>query len=317
MQKLTKHITSNTTTTGLLILRSVVFLTGFIVVSGVLGPRIINHDLVRRDGFQVYGGAGKALLFGVLVALLLISKKSIPPTLRPWQRVYICWLTAALAALYSAWFAVGKLIAGTSGPAWPTVAHISLLAAVVFVALGTFGPANIRVLAKAYRRELFIAFALTAAFLAYLYAVYGLWRMLATVVLHAVGWLLGVSGLQAAVLPNYVLMLSKFTIAVSKYCSGIDSIALFSGLYAVVGLVDWSRLNQRKFLIAFVPALLLLFCCNISRVYLLIMAGYYINPNIAFSLFHTYAGMVLFIIYSALFWSLSYRWMLSSDKESR
>jgi exosortase/archaeosortase family protein len=63
-------------------------------------------------------------------------------------------------------------------------------------------------------------------------------------------------------------------------------------------------------LLAFVPALLLLFGLNILRVYVLVMAGYYINPQIAFSLFHTYAGMVFFIIYSGIFWAVSYKWML-------
>jgi len=65
-----------------------------------------------------------------------------------------------------------------------------------------------------------------------------------------------------------------------------------------------------------------LFVLNIVRVYGLIMAGYYINPEIAFSLFHTYAGMVFFILYSAVFWAVAYRYLINRkevryDKESK
>jgi exosortase/archaeosortase family protein len=53
-----------------------------------------------------------------------------------------------------------------------------------------------------------------------------------------------------------------------------------------------------------------LFGFNILRVFVLILGGYFINPHIAFSLFHTYAGMIFFIIYSALFWGVCYKYML-------
>lgn len=293
-----------------LLWRVFAFLIAFVAVSGLLGSRVIGNELAGKYGFEVYGGAGKALLFSVVALLLLIYRNGAIPKLESWRYVYLLWLVAAASTLCLAWIAVGKLIVHVPGVGWPVAAHGGMLATIAFVALGVFGRENLRLLAATYRRELLVSVSLGIVFLGFLYLVYGLWQVMATVVLHIVSWLLSTSGLAVVVLPNHGLLLSKFAIQISKYCSGIDSVALFSGLYAVVGLVDWRLINQRRYFVAFTPALLLLFCCNILRVYLLIVAGYYVNPQIAFSLFHTYAGMVFFIIYSGIFWIVGYKWML-------
>lgn len=281
----------------------------FVVASGLIGPRLIAHGLVGKDGFQVYGGAGKALLFSVVTLLLLIYRRGLNIKLKAWKRVQIFWFAAASVSIYGASAGLSQLIAGSAGVGWPLLVHLCILGSIVFAMLGSFGFGNAVVLYRGYKREVLTALFLAVAFYVFLYVVYESWQVLANTVLHAVAWLLGVSGLKAAVFPGQILVLSKFTIQVSKYCSGIDSIALFSGLYAVVGIIDWQRFNHRRYLGIFVPAVAVLFGCNILRVYGLILAGYYINPQIAFSLFHTYAGMVFFIIYSAIFWGVSYRWL--------
>ncbi len=292
------------------------FIIGFVIASGIIGPRIIAHGLVGKYGFGIYGGAGKALLFSAIVLLLLVYRREANVKLLPWRRIQVLWFIAVTVSLASTWLGVGHLIAGASGIKWVLDAHVSIIATIVFITLGVFGITNIRTLGKTYKRELLIAGILAVAFYGFLYGVYELWQVLATIVLHTVSWLLGVSGLQSVIIPPYTLLLSKFAVQIAKYCSGIDSIALFSGLYAVVGLLDWKRFNHRRFLAAFVPALTLLFVLNILRVYGLILAGYYINPQIAFSLFHTYAGMLFFIIYSVIFWGIVYRWMVSPEPQT-
>jgi exosortase/archaeosortase family protein len=140
-----------------------------------------------------------------------------------------------------------------------------------------------------------------------LLTVYVLWKVLAAAVLHSVKWLLNTAGIHAAIFPPRTLFLDKFGIEVAQYCSGIESIALFTGLYAIIGTLDWHKFNHRKLFIAFPLALLVLFGLNILRVFVLILAGYYISPQIAFSLFHTYAGMIFFIVYAGVFWTLFYK----------
>jgi exosortase/archaeosortase family protein len=299
-----------------LLTRTAVFLAVFVVFSGIIGPRIISHGLIGKDGFQIYGGAGKALLFGVLALLLLIQRKGPIVALKRWHWTNGLWLAMAILALLGAWAGVDELIAGVHGASWPIFVHVCLLASIVFAAGATFGPANLRLLTKTYKRELLISLGLAVVFYGFLYAVYGLWRVMATVVLHSVQWLMERVGPKSIIIPPRTLIFNKFGINIAEYCSGIESIALFTALYALIGVLDWQRFNHRKYLWIFPAALIVLFGLNILRVFVLILGGYYINPQIAFSLFHTYAGMVFFIIYSALFWALSYRWLLDSNKRA-
>ena len=169
------------------------------------------------------------------------------------------------------------------------------------------GWANLTRLWDAYRRQLQLAAGIAVAFFAFLTLVYALWQPLASVVMYCVDALLRLTGLVTLVVPPNTLILDKFGITIAEYCSGIESIALFTGLYLIVGLLDWPRLNRRRYFIVFPFALLLLMALNVVRVYGLIVAGYFINPEIAFSLFHTYAGLVFFIIYSAIFWAVAYK----------
>jgi exosortase/archaeosortase family protein len=196
------------------------------------------------------------------------------------------------------------------------LAHIGIIGAVLLLALGCFGQDNLRQLGRGYRRELLWALAIAAGFYAFLTAVYALWQPLAGVVLACTKALLGWQGIESEIVPPYTLLFDKFGVTIAQTCSGIESIALFSGLYAIVGLLDWQQLDHRRYLVVFPLALALLFGLNIIRVYLLIVAGYYIDPQIAFSLFHTYAGMVFFILYSVAFWLTTYKHLLRKPPRS-
>lgn len=293
-----------------LLTRAAAFLGVFIILSGLIGPRVISHGLIDKDGFEIYGGAGKSLLFGVLALLLLVQRRKTTLRLHKWHAANLLWLVLSGLSIDCALIGVNKLVGGAHGLQWPVLVHISLIASVIFAAGATFGPSNLRRLGRAYRRELLVSIGLSVLFFAYLYVIYALWKVLAIIVLHAVKALLSLSGLSAVILPPRTLLLSKFGIDIAEYCSGIESIALFTALYALVGVLDWRRFNHRRFLYIFPVALAILFALNILRVFGLILAGYYINPQIAFSLFHTYAGMLFFILYSIVFWAVSYRWML-------
>lgn len=291
-----------------LLTRAAVFLAVFIIYSGLLGTRIISHGLVSHDGFQVYGGAGKALLFGVLALVLLIKRKGFT-SLKPWHPKQVVWLLLSILAITGAWLSLSRLIS-THNTTWAALVHLCLWASVIFAAGAVFGPANLRRLAKKYKQELLISLGLAVAFFGFLYLVYGLWKWLAAIVLHSVQWLMNRIGIHSVYQAPRTLVFNKFAIDVAQFCSGIESIALFTALYALVGILDWPSFNHRRYLALFFPGLIILFLFNILRVFLLILGGYYINPHIAFSLFHTYAGMLFFILYSIIFWAVSYRWLL-------
>lgn len=296
-----------------LLTRTAAFLAVFAIFSGIIGPRIISHGLVDKDGFEIYGGAGKSVFFAALALMLLIYHRGVNVQLKRWHWLNVSWLILGALTICGAWYGVDKLIAGTHGIIWPMLVHVCLLASVIFAAGAAFGPSNLRLLGKTYKQEILIAIGLGIAFYIFLYIVYGLWRVLAGVVLHSVQWLMNRVGPKSQLLPPRTLVFSKFGINIAETCSGIESIALFTALYALVGVLDWKRLNHQRFLWIFPIGLIILFLFNILRVFVLILGGYYINPQIAFSLFHTYAGMIFFILYSILFWAVSYRWMLQED----
>jgi exosortase/archaeosortase family protein len=292
-----------------LIERLIAFLAVFVIFSGVIGPRIVGSSILNHDGFGWYGGIGKAALFALIAFALLAFRSEKKVALPAWRQSNVGWLVAAVLSLVAAWWCVGRLMANDRTTATLIGAHGFLFASILFALGGCFGPASLRVALRRYRRELGLALLAGLGFYVLLTAIYALWQVLANIVLHAVAWLLRTSGLTAAIVPPRTLLLTKFGITVAQYCSGIESLALFSGFYAIVGFLDWKRFNKRRFVAVFAPALVVLFCCNILRVYALVLAGYFINPRLAFSLFHTYAGMIFFVLYSFVFWAFGYRWL--------
>jgi exosortase/archaeosortase family protein len=298
-----------------LLRRGIVFLCFFLLITGVAGPKIIGSDIMFRDGFSYYGGIGKALIFGLIAFILLVRHNKSEIVLYPWKLSLLGWFAASLGIFMLAWMSIDGLLAGQRSAITLAGAHLGLLGSLVLAVIGCFGPKNMQLLAVSYKRELMAAMSLTVCFYVFLNVVYSLWEPLASIVLYCVNGLLGATGLMATILPPHTLMFDKFGITIAEFCSGVESIALFTSLYAIVGLLDWKLIHKRQYFIVFPFALLLLFGLNIIRVFALIMAGYYINPEIAFSLFHTYAGMVFFIIYSAIFWAIAYKHLLGSPKK--
>jgi len=294
-----------------LLWRVIVFLALFVIISGVIGPRIISGGILFRDGFALYGGVGKALIFGCIAFALLVRHQKVRVALRPWRPTLLGWMLAAAIAFTISWITIHALLAGERNTQTLLLAHGGLLACLGLLGAGCFGPANIQLLWRSYKRAVVQSTAIAAAFYVFLLGVYALWRPLASVTLHSVRGMLSLAGLPAVVVPPRTLVLDKFGITVAQYCSGIESIALFTGLYILVGLLDWQRINWRRYFLVFPFALLGLSLLNILRVFGLIMAGYYINPQVAFSLFHTYAGMVFFVLYSIVFWSVAYKYLVA------
>lgn len=297
--------------------RVIVFALLFVVISGIIGPRIISGGILFRDGFALYGGIGKAVLFSLVAFALLVRHNKTKLVLKVWNPRLLYWIMLAVVCFALSWGATSNLLDDQRYFNHLFMAHAGLLVGLVFTALGCLGLENIKRIWVAYRREIINSLAIGISFYAFLQIVYLLWQPLASVVLVSVNALLNLNGLETTVLPPNTLMFDKFGITIAEFCSGVESIALFTGLYAVMGLLDWKKLNKKRYFVVFPIALLGLCLFNIARVYGLIMAGYFINPEIAFSLFHTYAGMVFFILYSAVFWAITYKYLLSSDPSGK
>lgn len=300
-----------------LIIRTIVFLAVFVLYSGLIGSKIVGGGIIYKDHFGIYGGLGKSAIFAAIAFVIMVVQRGYDLKLKSWKVFNLVWLILSAISYIGAWIGTDKLLAGNTSLVWVAIVQVLLIVSLIFAAGGIFGSANLRLLINKYKKELLYALGLVIVFYGFLTLVYGLWRVLATIVLHSVKWLLTLTGLTATIIPPRTLLLDKFGINIAQYCSGIESIALFTGLYALIGILDWKRFNHKKLLLVFPIALLLLFGLNILRVYALILGGYYINAHIAFSLFHTYAGMVFFIVYSVIFWTLLYRWMLVKNNTNK
>lgn len=296
-----------------LIVRVMAFLGVFVLLSGLIGPRIISSEILKRDYFEVYGSLGKALLFAGIAFVLLVRNTKKLPVLASWRVRNVIWLACSAVTFFFAWEGVSTLLRQDTSLTFVLGVHAWLIASVLLALAGTMGLDNIRRLFEAYKKQLLFAGLTAAGFLALLLMLYSSWGHLSVVVMHAVRWLLDLSGVTAIVVSPHGLLMDKFGITIAQSCSGIESIALFTALYALIGILDRDKLDRRKFLWTFPAALVLLFACNILRVYFLIASGYYINQHIAFTLFHTYAGMIFFIVYSVIFWKVTYTWMLRKD----
>jgi exosortase/archaeosortase family protein len=97
----------------------------------------------------------------------------------------------------------------------------------------------------------------------------------------------------------------------------LDSLFLFSSLYLLIALLDFKEFNKIKLVIMAIPAVIGLYLVNILRVYLLIIIGAYISRDLSTKLFHTYLGMVLFIIFFFVFWKLFYSWMKKPVRQAQ
>lgn len=300
--------------TNPLLQRVVIFLCFFVLISGLLGTRIISGGLIFKDGFGIYGGLGKAAMFGLIAFVLLVRHMGFMLAHIPWRPVLLWWGVAALLLFGTAWLSISSLLAGDTSIFAIVGAHAGLVLSVACVAIACFGPRSLLFLWRFYGHEFILSGAIAGLFFVFLQIVYALWQPLAQVVLGGVHGLLALTNIQTTLVMPNILLTDKFGITIAEYCSGIESIALFSGLYIMVGLLDRGRLNVWRYAAVFPVALIILFGLNIVRVFVLIVAGYYINADIAFSLFHTYAGMVFFILYSAVFWLVAYKYLVIPAK---
>lgn len=293
-----------------LLIRLFAFIVLFCLLASLVGLHIMSKGVFFDYGFEYYGVLGKTLVFTLIALLLLIRKYRLPSNIPTWRKNNLFWLAAAIGvATLSLSFI--SCLANDYNLLLVLATHLAIIASTLLALLGCFGAETLRMLYDKYKKPFYVALGIGLIFLGFLELVYYAWEAFATIVLVSVRWLLESTGLSVTFIPPYTLLLSKFAITIEQGCSGIESIALFTGLYAIVGLLDWRVINHRKYIIVFPLAMLSLMGLNILRVYIMILGGYYVNEQIAFSLFHTYGALALFLLFSGVFWKLSYKWMLS------
>jgi len=187
--------------------------------------------------------------------------------------------------------------------------HIIGISIFAFLALGIYGISFVKSFIKKFRKEIlyFLVFGIVAYSL--MNVVWSLWPYLSMAVMRVVFFLLDFFGLNVVLLASNTMSLNGFAVQIAEACSGIYSIFIFSALYLFIVFLDWGKINKKKAAIVFIPAILGAFLANIARVFVLMLVGAYISRDLALGLYHSYSGMIFFLIYFVLFWGLLYRWM--------
>ncbi len=296
-----------------LFLRLSIFIILFITLTGLIGSWIIDTKLLYSYYFFIYPNMGKMLIFSLILFVLLTRNTIAVFKVPEYDKRNIGFVVLAILMTIS--FSVLQQLlllteSFTSDLSLSLGAHVIAASIPVLLALGTFGYSSLNKFWHVYRKQILICLGVSVLFYFAIFQVWKLWPYLSEAVLRAEYFLFSLTFKPVEIIPPRAIFVQNFAVSIEEACSGIDSIFLFTALYICIGIIDWKKFNKTKLLAMFLPALIGLFLVNILRVYLLILVGVFTNPQTTIQLFHTYLGMILFIIYFTLFWRASYKWML-------
>ena len=193
--------------------------------------------------------------------------------------------------------------------------HTCLLLGVFFSIIGFFDVDFLKKLWKDFYKQILLFGLIGAGFWMVFDYVYELWPYLSGIVLVSEVALLKLISPMVSIMPPLTIVLPNFSITIADYCSGIESIVLFSFLHLMITFYEWKRINKVRIFLIYFPLVVGLFMVNILRVFFIILVGMFYSPDIAAKLFHTYLGMVLFIIYFFVVWRFTYPFILKKHKK--
>lgn len=294
------------------LLKTTIFLILFVIASGIIGPWVISTRLLYGFHFFIYGGLGRLVLFSAIAFILLTRKKLLKIKGFEYKKLNLIYLILAFL-LIPIFFKTAKMLLGystfSSNLPLSLLTHLIIVLIPIFIALSAFGLKFIKYLIKQFKKELLICLIISIIFYLAMFYVWQLWPIFSFLVLRIVHFLLTLSFPNVNIIPPRTLMVKGFAANIEQACSGIYSIFLFTALYILISCLDWEILNKKKVILMFFPATIGLFFVNCLRIYLLMLVGIFISPQLALKLFHTYASMILFVVYFGLFWRLFYKWM--------
>jgi exosortase/archaeosortase family protein len=291
------------------LLKTFVFLALFIVISYIVGQKTVGSSMLYGFNMYIYGGMGYVLLFSIVGFVLLYREKLFNIEKSKYKIRDLALLISGfvlVALFYIVELNVKKIDINWINIIW---IHALFLCSLFSVVLGVYGIDFIKGFYKEFKKELlyFLIFGIVTYSL--MHQVWKLWPYLSAIVTKVVYSMLKlISSDVKLILPN-TLIFKSFGAKIAEACSGVYSIFIFTGLYLFILFVDWNKLNKKKAFIIFIPAIVGAFAVNILRVFALMIIGAYLSPEAAAGLYHSYTGMIFFLIYFIVFWGIAYRWL--------
>jgi len=295
--------------------RLFVFFAIFVVVTGIIGPWVISTPLLYGFNFYIYGNAGKVAFFWVIAFLVLTKGKlgegELPDFSFTKKGIFFGVSGLLLAfLLIPVFFFLSELLllqeSFEENLLLSLFTHLILILIPVVLAIGVLGSDLIKYFFDKFKKEIVVCLSVSLIIYFSIFQVWKLWPLFSDGVLKSVYFLFSLFTTTKIITPR-TLVVDGFGARIEQACSGVDSLFLFTALYLFIVLVDWKILNIRKAILLFIPAAAGLYITNILRIFLIMLIGAKISPKIALSLFHTYAGLVLFLIYFGLFMKFFYK----------
>lgn len=100
----------------------------------------------------------------------------------------------------------------------------------------------------------------------------------------------------------------SFSVNIADTCSGIESVGLFCAMYLGLVLFNYKHLRLSRALFLIIPGLIGMYLVNLVRIYILFLVGL-IAGEVALNAFHTYLGIVFFVLYFLLLWQKIQQWI--------
>ncbi len=256
--------------------------------------------------------------FFMIIIFLALNKKKLLKikkySVKLWQRVISGIIIIGLFPLYFQYktYMVANIeVVKDFLYIFTSIEYLILFVILFFLLVFVFGFNFVKDFVKEYKKGLIFVLIGTIFVYILIRQFQNLWPYFSNFVASSVHFLLSLIGNSnlnfSGNLP--ILMFKDFTVKIAKTCSGIDSVFIFTGLFLAILAWDYKKLNKKKMAYLFIPGVIGAFFLNILRVFILILIGSYISRNFALQTFHTNASAVLFLIYFAIFWKLSYKWV--------
>lgn len=290
-------------------LKSILFISLFILISLIIGQKIVGSSLLYGFKIFIYGGMGYILLFSMAGFILLYKERLLK--LKSFRYKIEDFLFLLMSFIFVSIFYFLELNITKIEISLVNIILVQGLFLSIFICLliGIYGLDFIRNFFRRFKKELlyFLVFGIVVYSL--MYQVWKLWPYLSLFVLKITKFLLELFGSNVKIINADTLIVGNFSAKIGEACSGVYSIFIFTSLFLFIVLLDWKKLNKIKIALVFIPAVLGAFFANVLRVFLLFVFGAYVSRNVALGLYHSYIGMIFFLIYFALFWILFYERM--------
>lgn len=292
-----------------LLKRFLVFLVILTIGSSLIFKSVTDLGLLYPFSFYFYGNLGKVALLGIVLLILQLKKHLYDITFLKarWNFFYLVLSVILLGIIY---YLINNGLTYLLVPSEDLILylyiHLALISLPIIVALGVVDIEFLKNTITTYKKQLLLSTLVSILCFFGIFWLWDLWPFFSKGVTLVVFSILVFFTKNIEYFPPRTLFLDNFFVEIDKACSGVESLFLFSVLFLFMALIDRKELTGFKAIGVYILGIFLLYLVNIMRVLLIVIIGAKISPDLAMGLFHSYAGMILFLIYFFLFTKLVY-----------